>query len=61
VRYRGGRLVVLGAVVAITAGCGVLVLETEDPDPAGLDESQELDEPLPPPHDEDVDNAEGTD
>jgi hypothetical protein len=53
--------VVLGAVVAITAGCGVLVLETEDPDPAGLDESQELDEPLPPPHDEDVDNAEGTD
>jgi hypothetical protein len=65
VRRRGRRLAVLGALAAITVGCGVFVLETEDPDPAGLDESQELEEPLPPPPDEDVgedtDDAEGTD
>jgi hypothetical protein len=61
VRRRGARLAVLGALAAVTVGCGVFVLETEDPDPAGLDESQELEEPLPSPPDEDVDDAEGSD
>jgi hypothetical protein len=62
VRRRGGRLAVCGMLAAVTVGCGIVELGTDDPDADGFEEPLDMpdDDPVNP-ADEDVDNAEGSD
>jgi hypothetical protein len=46
-RWRTARLAVAGLLAVASVGCGIIVLETEDEDPDGLDPVQELDEAPP--------------